>query len=104
MPRHKSYVPHGVIPAVLLPFQVGVPPLPTRYSLFERVGDAADTYPSVSALALNLWWLLGPFPANLVPDSTPFLFGLSYLFWGAGLLGVVTAFVLLVTWRQAAAG
>jgi dolichyl-phosphate-mannose-protein mannosyltransferase len=91
----------GVFLAALLPFGVGVPPLPTRYVLFERVGDAADTYQSVSALALNLWWLLGPFPANLVPDSTPFLFGVSYLIWGAALLGAVTAFVLVVAWRQA---
>jgi len=50
MPRHKSYIPHGVIPAVLLPFDtdLGI----DEPALRKHLRDVAAT-PGISAITLN---------------------------------------------------
>src|SRR5499427_10797944 len=50
MPRHKSYLPHGVIPAVLLPFDtdLGIDEPAFR----EHLRDVAAT-PGLSAITIN---------------------------------------------------
>jgi len=50
MPRHKSYLPHGVIPAVLLPFDtdLGIDEPAFR----EHLRDVAAT-PGISAITIN---------------------------------------------------
>src|SRR5436309_5217553 len=50
MPRHKAYVPHGVIPAVLLPFDAD---LAIDEASFRRhLRDVAAT-PGISAITIN---------------------------------------------------
>src|SRR5262252_10705209 len=50
MPRHKSYLPHGVIPAVLLPFE---PDLGIDEPAFRKhLRDVAAT-PGISAITIN---------------------------------------------------
>src|SRR6516225_10519118 len=50
MPRHKSYIPHGVIPAVLLPFE---PDLGIDEPAFRKhLRDVAAT-PGISAITIN---------------------------------------------------
>ena len=50
MPRHKSYVPHGVIPAVLLPFDADL--AIDEASFRKHLRDVAAT-PGISAITLN---------------------------------------------------
>src|SRR5512145_853346 len=50
MPRHKSYIPHGVIPAVLLPFEAD---LAIDEAAFRKhLRDVAAT-PGISAVTVN---------------------------------------------------
>ncbi len=50
MPRHKSYVPHGVIPAVLLPFDADL--AIDEASFRKHLRDVAAT-PGISAITIN---------------------------------------------------
>ena len=50
MPRHKTYVPHGVIPAVLLPFDADL--AIDEASFRKHLRDVAAT-PGISAITLN---------------------------------------------------
>jgi 4-hydroxy-tetrahydrodipicolinate synthase len=50
MPRHKSYIPHGVIPAVLLPFDADL--AIDEASFRKHLRDVAAT-PGISAITLN---------------------------------------------------
>ena len=50
MPRHRSYIPHGVIPAVLLPFDAD---LAVDEAAFRKhLRDVAAT-PGLSAVTVN---------------------------------------------------
>jgi dolichyl-phosphate-mannose-protein mannosyltransferase len=83
--------------AVLLPFGVGMPPLPTRWSLVERLSYAASIYKVSSVNAFTLW-------ATIVgmrePDDQVFLFGLTYYTWGTLLFVVAYLAILLLYWRR----
>ncbi len=50
MPRHKSYVPHGVIPAVLLPFDADL--AIDEAGFRKHLRDVAAT-PGISAITIN---------------------------------------------------
>ena len=50
MPRHMSYVPHGVIPAVLLPFDADL--AIDEASFRKHLRDVAAT-PGISAITIN---------------------------------------------------
>src|SRR5215467_13237089 len=50
MPRHKSYIPHGVIPAVLLPFDADL--AIDEPALRKHLRDVAAT-PGLSAITIN---------------------------------------------------
>jgi 4-hydroxy-tetrahydrodipicolinate synthase len=50
MPRHRSYLPHGVIPAVLLPFDADL--AIDEASFRKHLGDVAGT-PGISAITVN---------------------------------------------------
>ena len=50
MPRHKSYVPHGVIPAVLLPFDADL--AIDEASFRKHLSDVAAT-PGVTGITIN---------------------------------------------------
>jgi len=50
MPRHKSYIPHGVIPAVLLPFDNDL--AIDEASFRKHLNDVAAT-PGISAITIN---------------------------------------------------
>jgi dolichyl-phosphate-mannose-protein mannosyltransferase len=89
----------GVFLALALPFSVGVPPLPTRWTIAERATYALDRFKIVSANAFNLWGVVAH--RNLkTPDSQAALVGLSYQTWGALLLGAVIIATLALFWRR----
>src|SRR5215472_2010835 len=50
MPRHKSYIPHGVIPAVLLPFENDLSIDEPGFR--KHLRDVAAT-PGISAITIN---------------------------------------------------
>src|SRR5262245_58437338 len=50
MPRHKSYLPHGVIPAVLLPFDAELAIDEANFR--KHLRDVAAT-PGISAITIN---------------------------------------------------
>jgi 4-hydroxy-tetrahydrodipicolinate synthase len=50
MPRHPAYIPHGVIPAVLLPFEND---LSIDEKSFRRHLDAVAATPGISAITIN---------------------------------------------------
>jgi len=82
---------------VLLPFGVGMPPLPTRWSLVERLSYTASICKVSRVNALTLW-------ATIVglsePDDQVFLFGLTYYAWGMSLFVVAYSAILLRYWRR----
>ncbi len=87
--------------SVDMPFNVGLPPLPTRWSIFERVSYALNRHQSISANAFNLWGVFGK-SSNLtsIVDSQTFLAGISYQHWGDLLLGVAVLIVMVLFWTR----
>ena len=89
----------GVFVLVDLPFNVGLPPLPARWTIFERVSYALNRHQSISANAFNLWGVFGK-SSNLtsIVDAQTFLAGISYQHWGDLLLGAAVLIVLTLFW------
>jgi hypothetical protein len=82
-----------------LPFSVGLPLLPTSWTIFGRVSVALDKYRAISENAFNLWGVV----ANgrlMADDSERALFGLSYHAWGMGLLTIALLGSLALYWRR----
>ena len=52
MPRHRDYVPHGVIPAVLLPFKEDLSIDEASY--FAHLRDVASVE-GISAMRIGYW-------------------------------------------------
>ncbi len=91
----------GVFLAVDLPFSVGLPLLPTRWTIFERMSYALDRHTSISANAFNLWGVFGKASnSTALTDSAAFAAGISYQHWGEILLGVATLVVLVLFWLR----
>lgn len=82
-----------------VPFNVGIPPLPTRWTIFDRLSVALNAYSSVSANAFNLWELLFGPSGRSVSDSLPLL-GISAQTWGIILLAVAVVVSLVLLWRR----
>ena len=61
MPRHKRYVPHGVIPAVLLPFHDDLS--------IDEAAFLCDFAPAASFVVTNMSSLATPHV--LIPSPTP---------------------------------
>ena len=93
-----------VLVVVPLPFDVGLPGTPVRWSIVERAAAALNRYTSTSYSAFNLWTSPLGAPAGVElfkqPDRAPWLLGLSYQLWG--LLFLVAAYggVLAWYWRR----
>lgn len=90
----------GVFLFVLLPFNIGFWPLPTRDTILARIQYALDVYPHTTLNAFTLWGLLSD---NWQEDSDPFLLGISYRAWGTvltavALVGIVYALVSI--WQR----
>jgi hypothetical protein len=84
-----------------LPFNVGLPLLPTRWTIFDRVQAAWNQFSSVSVNAFNLWSILGHSTgARGVPDARPFLLGPSYQNWGTILLLAAVLLAMARFWRR----
>ena len=77
----------------------GSTPLPTHWTIFERVSIAANTFKAISANAYNLWVLIEG-RAMARQDHATFLAGLSYRTWGTLLLTAALALILIVFWRR----
>ncbi|MBA2276951.1 MAG: hypothetical protein H0W06_04235 [Chloroflexia bacterium] len=79
-----------------LPFDVGLPGMPARWSILDRLAFAADRYPLTTYNAFNLWALpIGT--AEAPDDSVEALFGFSASQIGLGLLLVAFAGALVGT-------
>jgi hypothetical protein len=83
--------------ALLLPFDVGVGPLPARWDLLERVRYSLDLYPETSVNAFNLW--ATPLAGNREPDAQPLL-GVAVRTWGLVLFGAAYVLILVRYWRR----
>lgn len=88
----------GVFLLICLPFSVGLPLLPTRWTIFDRLTVALDHFRAVSENAFNLWGIVTQAGSLGVADSRTFLLGLSYQTWGYLLLGVTMGLVLGLCW------
>ena len=85
--------------AVDLPFNVELPLLPTRWTIFDRLSVALDSYTSVTLNADNLWQLITPSQGfGGISDYATFLAGLSYQTWGMLLLGATVLIALGLFW------
>jgi Gpi18-like mannosyltransferase len=90
-----------IFSAVVLPFDVGVPPLSTRWTILDRVQVALDRFKATSLNAYNLWSVLAHGTrSRRVPDSRTFLLGLSYRQWGIGLLALAMLTVFALFWLR----
>jgi len=91
----------GLFLALDLPFGVGLPPLPTRWTILERLDVAWNQERSVSANAFNLWGVLAHASGSrFIDDGRVFLLGVSYQHWGEALLALAVAIALVVVWRR----
>ena len=88
---------------IILPFDVGLPGMPTRWMVLERAQFALDLYPFTTLQAANIWMVKDAHlyrPSDL--DGT--LLGLTERTWGSVLLGIALAWIgaIVVTrWRAA---
>ena len=83
--------------ALLLPFDVGVWPLPARWDLLERLRYSLELYPETSVNAFNLW--ATPLIGNRELDAQPLL-GVAVRTWGMALFGAAYALILIRYWRR----
>ncbi len=91
----------AVFLAVDLPFDVGLPLMPTRWTILDRVQAAWAQYTAVSVSGFNFWKLVvGTSQGWSVSDSLPFIFGLSYQTWGTILLATAVLFALILYFRR----
>jgi dolichyl-phosphate-mannose-protein mannosyltransferase len=96
----------GLVLAVALPFDVGLPGMGTRWSLIDRIVDAANRYDGTSMGAYNLWYLVTP---TVRWDGEPFVAGLTYhqiglILFGSGGLVAVAGATLIRPWPVAMLG
>lgn len=94
----------AILLLVPLPFDVGPPPLPTRWTLPERIAYALNQHWSTSRGAFNFWTtpLGGLFNERPLKhgDDQRWLLGLTYQVWGALLFGVAYLTALARYWRR----
>ena len=100
----------AVFIVTLVPFNVGLPLLPTRFTIEDRISLAVGYYSRTSFNAFNFWatYLVEDRPANdaNIPDSGAFWLGLTYRTWGnvLTLLALATiALLTVVVWRRVGA-
>jgi dolichyl-phosphate-mannose-protein mannosyltransferase len=86
--------------AVPLPFDVGIPPLGARWSLFDRLGYSSNAHPWAWLNQFSLWALWAPYPEKWIPDNLPSVFGLTYRAWGYSFLAIAYAVILWYYWRR----
>jgi len=83
---------------VLLPFNVGLAPLPTRWNLMSRLSYAWNYRLWTTGSAFNLWNT--PLDGKLQPDTQQFWLGLSYNAWGTGLMLVALGLIVVLYCRR----
>ena len=83
--------------ALLLPFDVGLGPLPTRWDLLERLHYSLEMYPETTVNAFNLW--ATPLVGNREPDAQTLL-GVAVRSWGIALFGAAYVLILARYWRR----
>jgi len=86
---------------IILPFDVGLPGMPTRWMVLERARYALDLYPFTTLQAANIWMIKDAHlyrPSDL--DGT--LLGLTERTWGSLLLASALAWIawVVVTTRR----
>jgi Gpi18-like mannosyltransferase len=90
-----------VFVVVAVPFNVGLPPLPTRWTIVDRMQFAMNRFQSVSENAYNLWTILGHAGRSSgVNDGQVFLLGLSYQQWGTLLLALTLLAIWALVWLR----
>jgi hypothetical protein len=86
----------AVLLLVLRPFNVGIPLIPARWDLFQRLGYALNYYPNASSGAFNIWSLLStPLPLAARLDNEILVFGISDRFFGIGMFALAYAGICL---------
>jgi len=88
----------AVFCVVLLPSNVGLAPLPTRWNLMSRLSYAWNYRLWTTGSAFNLWNT--PLDAKLQPDTKHSWLGLSYNAWGTGLMLVALGLIVVVYCRR----
>ncbi len=75
-----------------LPFLRKIDFLTPYFIYFEKI-MAAQSLPYVTNGVFNFWLLLADFK-KAIPDTTPFLFDLSYRFWGYLAVGILMSAII----------
>lgn len=89
----------GALLAIILPFDVGLPGMGTRWSLVDRIMVALDLYPFTTLGAFNIWMIpLGSL--ERVNDLDSSWLSLSANRWGTLLLIVLLAYVAFEVVRR----
>lgn len=89
----------AIFALVPLPFGVGFPGTAARWTLVGRIMYALNKRQFVSNGAFNLWTT--PVASFKQPDTTPWLFSMSYQSWGTLLFLGAYALILSRVWFQA---
>lgn len=90
----------GTLLAIIVPFDVGLPGMTTRWSLFDRLSVALDLYPYTTLGAFNAWMIpIGSL--ERVSDLDNSLLSLSANRWGTALSVACIAYVTVQVLRRA---
>jgi hypothetical protein len=84
---------------LLLPFDVGLLPIGTRWTLLDRLTYAADPYQFAWLNQFSLWGLSVQNAREWVSEHTTLL-GLTYGLWGVLLFAASYAWILRRFWRR----
>lgn len=89
----------GTLLAIVLPFDVGLPGMDTRWSLVDRITVALDLYPFTTLGAFNVWMIqLGSL--ERVSDLDTRWLSLSANQWGTLLLTIVVVYVAFEVFQR----
>ncbi len=84
--------------AVLLPFNVSIPPLSATFDLRDRLEYVFRVHDETTLNAFNFW--ATPWAGNAVEDYELTFIGITARSWGQFLLGVALIYILFTWWRR----
>jgi len=85
---------------ILLPFGVGIAPLPYRWSLFERLAYSMNYFKYIVMGAFNVWAILLSSMPDFTLDNGKWLFGLTFETLGAIASAVIYCIIMLIYWTK----
>jgi Gpi18-like mannosyltransferase len=84
--------------AVLLPFNVSIPPLSAQFDLQDRLRYVFRVHDETTLNAFNLW--ATPIAGNAVNDHEIAFLGLTSRTWGQLMLGAAVLLIFALWWRR----